>query len=76
MMKPKSNVWMYGVVLACVIVVIATSVALVIADEHSDTDSESISTPTGVSSSKAINASYLIQYSRKYGMTREHLKFQ
>ena len=67
-MKSKSNVWMYGIVLACVLAVVATSIALVIADEHSDTDSEATSTPTGVSSSKAINTSYLIQYSEKYGI--------
>jgi hypothetical protein len=58
----------YGIVLACVLVVVTASIALVMAFEQSDTDSEATSTPTVVSSLKAINTSYLIQYSEKYGI--------
>ena len=47
-MKPKSNVWKYGVVLACVLAVVASSVGLVMADEQSDIISETpISEPIG-----------------------------
>ena len=58
----------YGIVLTCVLVVVTASIALAMAFEHSDTDSEATSTPTVVSSLKAINTSYLIQYSEKYGI--------
>lgn len=48
MMKPKSNVWMYGVVLAYALAVIAASATLVMADEQSDISSETpISVPIG-----------------------------